>query len=238
MTCTRGIEIVYSQFPDLEQEEWFTGTWEEMAGAYWRAEAGQLDSDAEVVRMWLDRLLPYFEGPPNQDFTSKLYWHLHRSHAMLEGDAAVEDYDSDFLEARDLAVLGYFSTALFVMGRSVERVLHEIGERLGLEGIQFPNGKTLAWEDVGFQQKADALHRVKGRVDEGRILSKPQYHEVSILVHHRNAVAHKEYASVPAEEAQRMLNNASRLLTVLLTRMAALSDVSDDDKIGVLRMET
>lgn len=120
-------EVFEYNFQELAEASWFGGFTQDVAHAYWRIEDGQFDDahrDKEALDLLLgeiDDILSNTSNSQNQGVINRLYEFFNYYAMDLYPNEVSDNYHADVFEARDLYCLGYYSTALLVMGRAVEK---------------------------------------------------------------------------------------------------------------------
>jgi hypothetical protein len=209
---TQGVELFLYLFPDLGRQRWFQVVWDALAKAHWRVEEGRLETSPDEMKVVLRDIVEHWEGTPENRFPDHLYDFLRYQWDELSTHDVLPEFETDVSEARDLAILGHYSTALFVLGRGVERALLLVGEARKVERIQLPSGKSLRWTDCTFHQRNEALRHVPAVVRDGSVLTRSQYLQIKVLIDHRNMVAHPDYHAVRREDARRVAQQAYALM--------------------------
>lgn len=230
----RSLDSFQYAFPELEEETWFAGFQDDVHHAYWRVEDGKFDdalsSDEEARKTLLREVDDILDNISDSIYTNpieKVRRFLESYGEEFDPGNAPEEYRNEVFEARDLYCLGYFSTGLIVLGRAVERALLDLGRARKITSVDGFRGET-NWEDARFFERTKALYEVDMPDETGKILSKSQYHQIQLLIDHRNQVAHTEYRQISKDTASRMMSQALDLLTELEECRKELEGLEDE----------
>lgn len=226
-----NIELFGYVFKELSQKEWYITFWQNTAGVYWRAgEMVEEDNlnyiNRQGVMVTLQDLLKYFTGAGGNP--------INKLHAYVEdrGREIYFDYDlpnefeHDLYEIRDLFSLDYYSTTLLVLGRSVEKALLTLGNERKIKTLR-SFGDVRKWEEARFYSRVEALKEINKPDSDEKMISRKQYHELSILVDYRNNVAHSEYEEITREEALSQIDDALRLLDDICRLIEEIRNMND-----------
>lgn len=231
-------EVFEYNFQELARSSWFGGFTQDVAHAYWRIEEGRFNDahkDEDVLRKLLgevDDILSNTSDSNNQGVSLRLYDFFRFYASDLHPDHSLESYESDIYEVRDLYCMGYYSTALLVMGRAVEKSLLELGNVRQVESIR-AYGQTHSWENAKFYFRNNALHEVDLPGRHGKVITQKEYHVIAILIDYRNNVAHTEYDSITRKEARRQIHSAFDLLQILVEKINYLRDLDSEEIVPV-----
>jgi uncharacterized protein YutE (UPF0331/DUF86 family) len=231
----RSLDAIEYAFPELENEVWFSGFQNDVHHAYWRIEDGRydgvLDSNTESVDSFAGEVVDILSNISDSTHTNPVN-QLHRfiKHYGKEFDPynAPEEYYNEVFEARDLFCLGYYSTALIVFGRAVERSLLQLGEARKINSLHGFEEDT-SWKQARFYERTKALKNNDMPDDSGKMITNTQYHLIQILINYRNKVAHEEYRDISREEAARLMGQAVDLLTELEEQRIELEETPDEE---------
>ncbi len=229
-------EVFSYNFPELAKSSWRGGFTQDVAHAYWRIEEGRFRkaaSDEDVFAQLMGEASDILENSTSasNSVLQRLTEFLENYGRDLHPQDVPEQHRVDVYEARDLYCLGYYSTALMVLGRAVEKALLELGQVRKVRTVEAYG--TTDWEDARFYNRNEALHHINMPERHGKVLSDREYHQIAILIDYRNNVAHSEYDQVGREEAHRQLMDAFALLRELSEKIEYLEEL-DDDKIEVV----
>jgi hypothetical protein len=229
-----SIEEVQWNFPELASEHWFGRFRSDVHHAYWRVEDGRFDNAYEdedelsSLAGEVNRIQYSTAGYRPEEFYRRLNNHIEQMDWDLLSDSPPDAYEDEIREAKDLFCLGYYSTALIVLGRAVEKALLELGKTREVESV-YDFNKQIDWEDTKYYQKNEALRQVDMPGEQGKVLSKRQYHQISILIDYRNNVAHAEYGNIGREPAIRQLSDAGELLIELERKREYLEELDPEE---------
>ncbi|WP_152423135.1 hypothetical protein [Natrinema versiforme] len=231
MNC---VEVIAWNFPHLASETWFGHFKEDIAHGYWRTEEGRY-RDAETDQDELGQLYSearrIFDNTSNsqsQGVLSRLSEYFEFMDIDFQMKKVPEEYDDAIREAADLYCLGYYSTALLVLGRAVEKCLLQLGEDRRVESVRM-YGDEVDWEDTKFHFRNVALNRINMPKMHGKVLSDRQYHQIAILVDYRNNVAHSDYEQIDRDAALRQCMESVDLLEELNDAREHLQELDDED---------
>lgn len=228
------VEVIQYNLPHLALENWFTGFREDIAHAYWRVEDGKFDDASEdrdqlhSLVYGVRRIYSNTSESQRQGFKARLREHIEQLDWELTPSSPPESFKDEGREAGDLFCLGYYSTALIVLGRSVERQLLELGEERRIESVKAYD-RSISWPDTKFFHKNVALNRADMPGEQGKVISNRQFHLISILIDYRNNVAHSEYQNVRRDKAQRQCKDAFDLLLELEEQKKRLDDMGENE---------
>ncbi|WP_137285480.1 hypothetical protein [Halorussus salinisoli] len=225
-------EVFSYNFPELARKSWWGGFTEDIAHAYWRIEKGRFKgaaSDEETLGTLLREVASILENSTatNNSVLHQLRLFLDQYGYELNPNDVPEDYQIDVYEAQDLYCLGYYSTALMVLGRAVEKALLELGQVRDVRTIRTHD--IIEWEDAKFYHRNKALREVNMPERHGKVLTEREYHQIAILIKYRNDVAHSEYEQVGREQALRQLKEAFDLLNELSDKIEYLEALDDQE---------
>lgn len=222
-----GLESFLYNFPEILQEEWFHNFWQTVAGATWRAQEGKLEGERRF-KIFLNDILAYFPGTIYGSIYRDFNRFLEFYGSDIQPNQVPDDFRLDVYEARDQFCLGYYSTALFVLGRAVEKALLQLGQERKIETIK-AFGREVDWKDARFYSRKEAMKNIQKPNSTEKLISQRQYHEISVLVNYRNNVAHSEHEDIERDEALRQINNAFSLLKELTEQIEELEKLDDDE---------
>lgn len=232
---TEATEEFWYNFPALGSKSWFTGFHRDLAHAHWRVKAGEfhvedssVESNLHRARYEVRSILSNTSTSNHQGIMNLLWEFLEHQGNELSAYDLPEEYREEAYEVQDLFCIGYYSTALLVVGRAIEKALLELGEARDVRTVR-AYGNMIDWPDTKFAHKATALHRVNMPERHGKVLSKKQYHQMSILIDYRNSVAHSEYANIEREAALREMKSAFQLLIELCEAKEYLNELPDEE---------
>lgn len=230
----RSLDAIEYAFPDLGDKVWFGGFKDDVHGAYWRVEAGRFDGvfdmesgSLESLSFHVNNILGNVSDSSHTNPINQLHRFLERYGDEFDPYHAPEEYYKEVFEARDLFCLGYFSTGLIVLGRAVERVLLHVGHARHIRSVDGFGGST-QWESARFFERTEALYNIDMPDDSGKMISKRQYHQIQLLIDHRNKVAHDEYRTISKSEAARTMGQTLELLSKLEATKIKLEDIPVD----------
>ncbi|WP_226040196.1 MAE_28990/MAE_18760 family HEPN-like nuclease [Natrinema sp. DC36] len=226
----RGLEVFIYNFPDIIHNEWFGDFWQTVAAATWRAEEGWFKGEPDRLISRLEDILDYEPNSLYAGVFQKLSNYIEFMGSNINPNEVPEKYRNDVYEARDMFCIGYYSTGLFVLGRAVEKALLELGQERKIETIE-PFGREKDWDEAKFYSRKEALKKIQKPNSGKKMISKRQYHEISILVDYRNNVAHTEYENLTLEEAIRQVNNALSLLKDICGLIEEMKEIDDIDTV-------
>jgi uncharacterized protein YutE (UPF0331/DUF86 family) len=221
-------------FDELARSAWFSGFTQDIAHTYWRFEEGKYRNAAKdegVLRQLLDevrRILDNTSTTSSQGVVRRLRRFIESYGMEVSPSSAPTRFKEDVYEARDLYCLGYYSTALLVLGRAVEKGLLELGEERKVKSIETNWGER-SWQEANFRGRNNALKHVNMPETDGKVISQKQYHEISILIDYRNNVAHKDYSDIEREAAKRQIKSAYALLESIQEKIDHLQDLDDEE---------
>jgi len=236
---TEAAETFDYCFPELREHDWFRVFLQDLHHAHWRFEDGRFrnaDTDEDELNALLGEVGRIIENSPdsgNKGVEALLRRFIENYGINLSPRSEMERFREDLYEARDLYCLGYYSTALLVLGRAVERGLLELGVARNIETIETYRGET-DWGEARFFFRNNALHEINMPERHGKVLTDEQYHRISILIDYRNNVAHEDYESVEYEEAERKILDAYALLEEISEKIEHLSEL-DSEKIPAVK---
>lgn len=230
-----SVEVFLYVFDDLVEKRWFLGFKQDIDHAYWRVDEGRFieaPEDEETLRAFAGEvkdILSNVSAANHQGPLSQLYEYIERMGYELPIYEVPDEFEADIHEARDQFCLGYYSTGLLVLGRAVEKALLQLGQVRKVVSAE-AYGNSVAWQDTKFWHKNVALNRIDMPEQYGKVLSKKQFHQISILVDYRNKVAHSEYEDIGRDQALRQMLDAADLLIELNDKIEKLRDM-DEEKI-------
>ncbi|MFD1634638.1 hypothetical protein ACOZ4L_02775 [Haloplanus ruber] len=225
-------DAVKWNFPEIVHESWFSSFTSDLAHAYWRVEEGRfrnpLENEQQLYSLAgeVQRICRNLSDSRQTGFYTHLQDYIERLDWDLNSPTP-DRFEDEAREAADLFCLGYYSTALIVLGRAIEKALLDLGETRQIRSVHV-YGEERPWSETKFYHKNVALKRVDMPNESGKVLSKRQFHEISILVDYRNNVAHAEYSDISRDKALRQCQNAFDLLREIEEIRDALCDLSDD----------
>lgn len=228
-----GLEVFIYNFSELVNEEWFGSFWQSVASATWRAEQNRFESNPESLATHIRDILDHTPSTIYTGIRGDFQNFIEFYGREIEPSNVPENYQADVYEARDLFCLGYYSTALLVLGRAVEKALLELGHKRKIETLQ-EFGSETSWDNARFYSRKEALKEIQKPGSSDKMISQRQYHEISVLVDYRNNVAHSEYENLEKEEALRQINNAYSLLNEICELIEQLDEIPDDDIESIL----
>lgn len=206
------IDHIYTLF---RRKKKFNDFWQALASLYWRINDKRYTKkkNAKGLKLRIKRILVYNRG--SSPITQALWQFFNKRFNEIVYSDVRDEFRGDLFEARDHACAGYYSTALFVLGRAIEKALYKIGKARNISSIiiKFSNKKTKReWSEASFYFMNKALYKAKDPVEKGAILDKKQYSEINKLISYRNDAAHKEYRNLPEKKARREMRNATAVL--------------------------
>ncbi|MFD1527596.1 MULTISPECIES: hypothetical protein [Halobacteriales] len=229
----RNVEAIAWNFPHLAHESWFGSFKEDIAHGYWRIEEMRYqnaESDPDERRQLCGEARRICENT-SEAFSQGILGRLTEFFEFMDVDFHMKDtpkeYKSTIREAADLYCLGYYSTALLVLGRAVEKCLLQLGRDRKVKSIRAYNDE-IDWEDARFHFRNKALNRIDMPEKHGKVLSDRQYHQIAILIKYRNNVAHSDYEQVGRDEALRQCMSALDLLEELNELRSHLRELDDE----------
>jgi len=226
-------DAVKWNFPEIIHESWFSSFTSDLAHAYWRVEEGRFRKPLENEKQLnslageVQRICRNLSDSRQTGFYTHLQHYIERLDWDLNSSPP-DRFEDEAREAADLFCLGYYSTALIVLGRAIEKALLDLGETRQIRSVRV-YGEERPWGETKFYHKNVALNRADMPNEEGKVLSERQFHEISILVDYRNNVAHAEYSDISRDKALRQCQNAFDLLTEIEEIRDTLCDLSDDE---------
>lgn len=222
-----GLEEFYYCFPEVVNEEWFHSLWQSSAGAYWRAEEGRFKENPEGITYYVSEIVDHIPSGQEPGPYRNLEAFLNSRGSSFRHSQVDALFKEDVYEARDHIAIGYYSTALLVLGRAVEKALLKIGQERKIERIK--KGEQRSWDEATFSDRTEALANADHPNGDGKMISQKQYLEISILIDYRNNVAHTEYESIEREEAIRKCETALDLLKELSGLLEEIRGIDDEE---------
>lgn len=225
-----GVEGFQWNFPNLAYQYWFGGFMGDVAHAFWRIEDGKFsnapgDSDElHLLAREVERIHKNVHGSTRHGFYSRLDEFIEQMDWHLVQGTPPPRYEDEIREAKDLFCLGYYATALIVLGRSVEKALLELGRTRDVRSVKAYD-EIDDWEETKYYHKNEALRQVDMPGKHGKVISERQYHQISILINYRNNVAHTEYENISRAKAIRQCSDAADLLIELEEKREYLEEL-------------
>lgn len=227
------VEVFGYCFPELFEKEWFDRFWQDLSSLYWRLDEDELGTKKEKTLLRRSKkILEHTEGRRSTHPFNKLIKFLERYGIDIYFGDFSEEFQPDVFEARDQFCLGYYSTALFVLGRAVERAMLMVGEERKIESVRFGDGNNAdvkSWEDAKFSHRVKVLSDVDRPGSTREMINSTQFNEGQILVDYRNKAAHSEYEDLDEEKAERKIHDALDLLGDLCQLLDELREMDDDE---------
>lgn len=212
---TEHFEFFWYLFPGVIDEDWFSDFYRLLRLAHQSAEpGGRFEEEFHFLHRVSKKIVQFNSGPSEQSPLQKMDRFSHRRGMEFMDLSLLSEFDRDMAEARDLVAIGYHQTALFVLGRAIEKALRILGEDRQIESVSV-HGNARRWERTTFKHMCEALKNVDRPGGKGKMLNQKQYHQVSSLIQYRNDTAHSEHGNLDREEARHEIRNASRLLVKL-----------------------
>lgn len=218
----REFETFKYVFPYIVENEWYHDPWQDFAGAYWRLEEEGWGRK-RGISMNLQDGLNYFSGPHNT--IKKFYGFLENLGNELPYMRIDDEFEEDVDEIKNLYSIGYYRTSLLVLGRTIEKCLLMIGKERKIVSVDFHS--VMPWEETSFSARAKALKDVNMPESNEKVISKRQYHNIQIMIDHRNNVAHSDYENIEKEVAINKIESGFRLLKELDAQLEKLQDIED-----------
>ena len=224
----RNLDDITEAFPEIEQKGWHHNFSEAIEGAHWRLEEGWfIEHDNQpVIARYIRDILENTDRKPEDDIVFRLKRYFEHRLEFLDEDKVSEDFQVDIKEARDIACLGHYSSALFVMGRGIEKALNKLGNAREVKSIK-AHGDTRKWRKASFHQMNEALKEVDMPDESGKVINKKEYHEISKLIGYRNDVAHNSHHDLEKDQAMSEVESAFHLLKELSERIEDIEEMED-----------
>lgn len=223
-----NLDDITEAFPEIEQKGWHYNFSEAIEGAHWRLEEGWFieHDNKPVIAKYIRDILENTDRRPEDDIVSRLKRYFEYRLEFLDEDKVSKDFQVDVKEARDIACLGHYSSALFVMGRGIEKALNKLGNVREVKSIK-GHGTTKKWIKASFHQMNEALKEVDMPDGSGKVINKKEYHEISKLIGYRNDVAHNSHHDLEKDQAMSEIESAFHLLKDLSERIEDIEEMDD-----------
>lgn len=128
----------------------------------------------------------------------------------------------DIILIINLISMGYYRTALFVVGRTIETIYRKIGEKRKIKKVKVEdNNDTIPWKKVNFNGMNKVLHNIPQRKSGSPVLKKIIVTQVSPIIMYRNLGAHP----IEAEELKKIEDNIIQYINIGLNLIKELNEV-------------
>lgn len=227
-----NLDDITEAFPEIEQKGWHHNFSEAIEGAHWRLEKGWFikHENEPVIATYIRDILEHTDRKPEDDIIWRLKRFFEYRIEFLDQKKAAEDFQADIKEARDIACLGHYSSALFVMGRGIEKALNKLGNTREVKSIK-AHGSTIKWRRASFYQMNEALKEVDLPDNSGKAINNKEYHEISKLIGYRNDVAHNSHHDLEKDQAMSEIESAFHLLKDLSERIEEIGEMEDINEV-------
>lgn len=227
-----SLDDITEAFPQIKKKRWHHNFSEAIEGAHWRLEEGWFveHENKHVIANYIRDILENTDRKPEDDIVSRLKRYFEYKLEFLDEGKVSEDFQEDVKEARDIACLGHYSSALFVMGRGIEKALNKLGDAREVKSIK-AHEDTKKWGKASFHQMNEALKEVDMPDGSGKVINKKEYHEISKLIGYRNDVAHNSHYDLEKDQAMSEIESAFHLLKDLSERIEEMEEIEDITKV-------
>lgn len=214
-----NIEVVESQFPDLLQETEYHRLRGECRHLHWRLEEGYWEEEgSDLILGELKEILE------QQDVVGEIRKTLQNALIKLNFNPAIDDFEDDFQQAKDLIVLEKYDTAIFVLCRACEQAQFILGEERNIQSIEL-GGEVKEWDsdDVPAWARNEALYNLDQPDGEGKMIQRSTRERFQrVFTELRNDVAHLSKKEYDRERGIREVKNLKELLLNLSKRISEI----------------
>ena len=128
----------------------------------------------------------------------------------------------DIILIINLISMGYYRTALFVVGRAIETIYRKIGEKRKIKKVKVNDiNDTIPWKKVNFNGMNKVLYIIPQRKSGSPVLRKIIVTQVSPIIMYRNLGAHP----IEAEELKKIEDNIIHHINIGLNLIKELNEV-------------
>lgn len=223
----KNIELVESEFPDTIRDSDYSRLHNAINHMYWRLDDGKWteeDSSKYIIRE-LKKI------SSKKEIIYEIRYVIRESFGQEYFRPPIDDFNSDFKQAKDLLALEQYDTALFVMCRACEKAEWVLGKERNIETLAVNGGNELTWNDEHLPSWArnQALYCVDFPDGEGKMIDKSTKDKFQRLFGDlRNDVAHLSQGKYDRDRSVREFQNLKELLMTLSKRIADIRDYTGE----------
>ena len=122
-------------FEEVRHRDCLHSLWQAVASAYWRDEEGWSINEPWRIKSEIDDITAHTTNIPAPGPHQKFERFIQQRGSALAPDGVSPPFQEDVYEARGLLAIGYYSTALLVLDRAVEKALLTAGRKRKVNSI-------------------------------------------------------------------------------------------------------